>query len=76
MSEHLLEIDVAAWVEKARADPVTYKQRQIVEITLNAIADTAPLNEKLYLKGGILMGLAYGSPRQTADIDLTAAFDP
>lgn len=76
MSDHPVEIDVAAWVEKARADPITYKQRQAVEITLNAIADTTPLNEKLYLKGGILMGLAYGSPRQTADIDLTAAFDP
>lgn len=33
---------------------------------------TTPLNEKLVLKGGILMGLAYNSPRQTADIDLTA----
>jgi hypothetical protein len=69
-----LEIDVASWVEKAKADPVTYRQRQAIEITLNAIAMTAPLNEKLYLKGGILMGLAYNSPRQTADIDLTAAF--
>lgn len=76
MSEPALEINVAGWVDKARADPTTFRQRQAVEITLNAIAETAPLNEKLYLKGGILMGLAYGSPRQTADIDLTAAFDP
>ncbi len=73
MSEPL-EVDVAAWVEKAKADPVTYRQRQAVEVTLNAIAMTAPLNEKLYLKGGILMGLAYNSPRQTSDVDLTAAF--
>ena len=28
MSEHLLEVDVAAWVEKAREDPVIYQQRQ------------------------------------------------
>ena len=35
---------------------------------------TAELSEKLFLKGGVLMGLAYGSPRQTADIDLTTAF--
>ena len=35
---------------------------------------TAPLNTELFLKGGILLGLSYGSPRQTTDIDLTAAF--
>ena len=72
MSEPALEIDVAGWVERAKDDPVAYRQRQASEITLNAIAMTAPLNDKLYLKGGILMGLAYDSPRQTADIDLTA----
>ena len=74
MSETVLEIDVAGWVEKAKADPVAYRQRQAAEVTLNAIAMTTALNDKLYLKGGILMGLAYDSPRQTADIDLTAAF--
>lgn len=30
----------------------------------------------MYLKGGTLMGVVYQSPRQTADIDFTAAFDP
>ena len=34
----LKEVDVAEWVNKAKADPVTYQQRQTVEITLNAIA--------------------------------------
>ncbi len=72
MSETVLQIDVAGWVERAKDDPIAYRQRQAAEITLNAIAITAPLNEKLYLKGGVLMGLAYDSPRQTADIDLTA----
>lgn len=72
MSSPVLEINVAGWVDRAKADPVAYQQRQAVEITLNAIAITAPLNDKLFLKGGILMGLAYGSPRQTGDIDLTA----
>ena len=71
MSDPALKIDVAEWVERARADPVAYRQRQTVEITLNAIAMTAPLNAEMFLKGGILMGLAYGSPRLTADIDLT-----
>ncbi|MEQ8749016.1 MAG: nucleotidyl transferase AbiEii/AbiGii toxin family protein [Amphiplicatus sp.] len=36
---------------------------------------TATLNDKLFLKGGILMGLAYDSPRQTADVDLTTLFE-
>lgn len=74
MSDPHLEINVAGWVERAKADPVAYRQRQTVEVTLNAIAMTAALNDKLFLKGGILMGLAYDSPRQTADVDLTTLF--
>ena len=74
MSESRHPVDVAAWVERAAQDPVAHRQRQAVEIILNAIAMTVPLNTEMYLKGGILLGLAYGSPRQTTDIDLTAAF--
>ena len=44
-----------------------------MEIILHAIARTASLNTKVLLKGGTLMGLAYGSPRLTSDIDLTAS---
>ena len=51
---------------------MAYQQRQTIEITLNAIAIAAPLDRRMLLKGGILMGLAYDSPRQTTDIDLTA----
>ena len=36
------------------------------------MAMITPPNDKLYLKGGNLMGLVYGSPRQTTDIDFTA----
>ena len=75
MSDPVLELNVAGWVERARADPIAYAQRQAVEVTLNAIAMTAELKERMFLKGGVLMGLAYDSPRQTADIDLTAAFE-
>ena len=71
MPEPNYKIDVAKWVENAKADPVAYQQRQTVEIVLNAIAITTPLNAKMFLKGGILMGLAYDSPRQTTDIDMT-----
>lgn len=67
-----LQIDIPAWVNHAKADPVKHFQRQAAEITLNTIAMTSPLNEQLVLKGGVLMGLAYDSPRQTSDIDLSA----
>lgn len=73
MPEPRLKIDVAKWVENAKADPVAYQQRQTVEIVLNAIAITTPLNAKMFLKGGILMGLAYDSPRQTTDIDMSTS---
>ena len=75
MSDPALELDVAGWVERVKADPVAHAQRQAIEVTLNAIAMTADLKQKLFLKGGILMGLAYDSPRQTGDIDLTTAFE-
>ena len=71
MSDPFFKVNVAEWVERAKADPIAYQQRQTVEIILNAIARTAPLKGKMFLKGGILMGLAYDSPRQTTDIDLT-----
>ena len=73
MSETNLKIDVAKWVENAKADPVAYQQRQTVEIILNAIAITTPLNAKMFLKGGILMGLTYDSPRLTTDIDMSTS---
>ena len=71
MSNPVLEIKVADWVERARPEPATYRQRQTIEIILNSIAMTASLNVEMFLKGGILMGLVYDSPRQTSDIDLT-----
>ena len=74
MSELSHPVDVAAWVARAARDPVAHRQRQAVEIVLNTIAMTGQLNTELFLKGGILLGLVYGSPRQTTDIDLTAAF--
>lgn len=76
MSDHILKVDVAEWVKRAEADPISHQQRQTVEVALNAIAMAAPLKAKMFLKGGILMGLAYDSPRHTTDIDLTTALAP
>ena len=74
MSDTVLRVDVAEWVERVRSDPVAYQQRQTTEIVLNAVAMLGPLGARMVLKGGILVGLAYNSPRQTTDIDLTADF--
>lgn len=76
MPDPRIEIDIPAWVERARNDPVAYRSRQATEIILSAIAASAPLSENLCLKGGVLMGLAYDSPRQTTDIDLSTWFEP
>ncbi|MCY4611356.1 MAG: nucleotidyl transferase AbiEii/AbiGii toxin family protein [Gammaproteobacteria bacterium] len=73
MPDSPIKIDVAGWVEQARTNPTAHRQRQGVVTILNAIAAKAPLNKKMFLKGGILMGLAYDSPRQTVDIDLTTS---
>lgn len=67
-------IAVTEWVRRAEADPVAHLQRQATDLVLHAIATAAPFDGKLLLKGGVLMGLAYGSFRQTTDVDLTAAF--
>ena len=76
MSDPIFKVNVEEWVERARPNPVAYQWRQTAEITLNAIAMTAPLQTKMFLKGGILMGLAYDSRRQTIDIDLTTNLVP
>lgn len=76
MSDPILKVNIAEWVKKTEADPVVYQQRQSIDITLTTIAMTVPLNVKMFLKGGILMGLAYGSLRQTGDIDLTTTLAP
>lgn len=69
-------IDLAAWVKQAAADPLKWRDRQVTEIVLTAISITPELNKGLVLKGGILMSLAFGSARQTGDIDFTAEVDP
>ena len=69
-------IDIAGWVEGASGNPTLLLERQVTEIFLTALALSPPFSEKLYLKGGLLMGVVYKSPRLTADLDLTAALEP
>ncbi|CAA7627150.1 nucleotidyl transferase AbiEii/AbiGii toxin family protein [Magnetospirillum sp. UT-4] len=68
------DIDIAGWVGRAEPDPVLFLERQAAEIILNAIALAPELQESMLLKGGTLMGMAFDSPRQTADMDFSVTF--
>ena len=72
MSETIQRIDIQQWVDRTKVDDVTYLQRQVTEIILHAIAMDSYLQKRLYLKGGVLMGLAYDSRRQTSYIDFSS----
>ena len=71
MSKLKTKIDIGNWIQRAGTDTVTFRQRQVINVILTAIATTPELNQILFLKGGTLMGLAYASPRQTSDIDFS-----
>jgi len=65
-----IPIDMRGWVMSVPAG-VSRRQRQAIEIALNTVASCQEMAESCSLKGGILMGLKYGSPRLTADIDFS-----
>ena len=69
------QIDIEEWIKRVQHDPQQYLERQVTEIILSAVGAMSPYGEKLFLKGGILMGIVYSSTRQTADIDFTAGFN-
>lgn len=69
-------VSITAWVEKAKADPATYLERQATEVFLSTLGAIEPYKHEMFLKGGILMGVAYESPRNTGDIDLSAISTP
>ncbi len=72
----IVDVDVRAWVEAARANPTLYRDRQVTEIVLASIGLAPSLRTTLILKGGILMALAFKSNRATTDVDFTAQADP
>ena len=69
-------VNIGDWIEKAKADPSAYLERQATEIFLTTLGTTEPYCGKFFLKGGLLMGIVYGSPRQTADIDYSTSIEP
>jgi len=72
----IVDVDIRAWVESARADPQLYRDRQVTEIVLTAIGLSPSLSQSLVLKGGTLMALAFGSRRVTGDVDFSATVPP
>lgn len=71
-----VDVDIRAWVERARADPQLYRDRQVTEIVLAAIGLSDSLQQSLVLKGGTLMAIAFGSRRGTGDVDFSATVEP
>ncbi|MTE02206.1 nucleotidyl transferase AbiEii/AbiGii toxin family protein [Paracoccus sp. YIM 132242] len=69
-------VSIATWVEKAKDNPVTYLERQATEVFLSTLGSIEPYKHQMFLKGGILMAVAYGSWRNTGDIDLSTVADP
>lgn len=69
-------VNIDEWVDKAKHDPEAYLERQATEIFLTTLGTTPPCCGKFFLKGGLLMGIAYESPRQTADIDYSTILEP
>lgn len=69
-------IEIADWVGRASADPVLHFERQASEIILNAIGMLEDFKDKIFLKGGVLMGVVYDSPRHTSDLDFTITLPP
>lgn len=72
----IVDVDIRAWVESARANPILYRNRQVTEIILATIGLTPSLSTTLVLKGGALMALAFKSERVTGDVDFSASVGP
>lgn len=69
-------VSIDEWVDKAKADPEAYLERQATEIFLTTLGTTEPYCQKFFLKGGLLMGIVYESPRHTSDIDYSTDLEP
>jgi hypothetical protein len=72
----VVDVNIRAWVESARANPPLYRNRQVTEIVLATIGLTPSLANTLVLKGGALMALAFKSDRVTGDVDFSASVGP
>jgi hypothetical protein len=63
-----LEVDLSEWSASASENPQVERERQATEVFLAALGMTKTCHDKIYLKGGILVGAIYASGRNTADM--------
>lgn len=74
-----MELEISKWVDAS--DPANRSFREAVHIILVAISEDESLSMSMIMKGGLLMGIKYGSSRYTKDIDFSTSslysdFDP
>jgi predicted nucleotidyltransferase component of viral defense system len=62
--------NMISWVEEAPEDQREF--REAVHVILSAITHDPELRGSMVMKGGILMGIRYHSPRFTSDIDFSS----
>lgn len=62
--------DMVAWVGDAPENQTEF--REAVHVILSAITRDPDLRDSMVMKGGILMGIRYRSPRFTSDIDFSS----
>lgn len=73
-----LEVDLSEWSASASGsgNPQVAREREATEVFLAALGMTKTCHDKIYLKGGILVGAIYGSGRNTADMDFSTTSTP
>jgi predicted nucleotidyltransferase component of viral defense system len=71
-----LEVDLSEWSASASENPQVERERQATEVFLAALGMTKTCHDKIYLKGGILVGAIYASGRNTADMDFSTTSTP
>lgn len=71
-----LEVDLSEWSSSASGNPQVARERLATEVFLAALGMTETCHDKIYLKGGILVGAIYASGRNTADMDFSTTSAP
>lgn len=66
-----MEQGIADWVNRSPVDQLDF--RKAVHIILMAISLDKDLSKSMVMKGGILLGIRYGSSRYTTDIDFSTS---
>jgi len=66
-----MEHGIEAWVRSAPDDQIDF--RKAVHLVLMAISINEELSKSMVMKGGVLLGIRYGSGRYTTDIDFSTS---